>query len=111
IDDDLGFTAPPLTGALAPMDRTAVQTLTFDPAYTAIADTVDAKYHALIPGVPPITIKVYRASEKIVSPEFGDAAADAAPVDQNGNLITSGPMTSCQIRVPPVGQQYTGTDL
>jgi hypothetical protein len=111
IDDDLGFTAPPLTGALAPMDRTAVQTLTFDPAYTAIADTVDAKYHALIPGVPPITIKVYRAAEKIVSPEFGDAAADAAPVDQNGNLITSGPMTTCQIRVPPAGQTYTGNDL
>jgi hypothetical protein len=111
IDEDLGFSAPSSAGVTPAADRAAGQTLTLDPAYTAIANDVDAKFHALIPGVPPITIKVYRASEKITSSKFGDAAADAAPVDQNGNLITSGPMTSCEIRVPPAGQTYTGTDL
>jgi hypothetical protein len=110
IDADLGFNPPSFTGDLAPADRAAVQTLTLDPAYTAIAENADAQYHALIPGVPPITIKVFRAFEKITSPVYGDAAADAAPVDQNGNM-TAGPMAYCQIRVPPIGQQSTGTDL
>jgi hypothetical protein len=108
IDADLGFSTTAAAGA--PATHPMAGTLTEDPAYEALTNGDDATYHGLIGGVPPITIKVYRTTEKIVHPVYGDALADAAPVDKNGDQ-TSGPMAYCRIRVTPLGQAENSLQL
>ncbi len=92
--------SPPLASASA-------QVLTPDPTYQALVDKYIAFYRARIPGVPPLPVRVYKASEEITDAAGTKAWADAQPKNAAGEWGAGTP-AYCEVRVPPAGQSQAG---
>lgn len=87
--------------------RAAAQVLTPDPGFQAKADGYASFYRSKIPGLPPLTIQAFKASEDITSGFGTKAWADALPVNAAGEW-GSGTPAYCRVRVPPYGQAEVG---
>lgn len=90
--------------------RRADQVLTPDPRDQALAAKYDAIYHARIPGVPVVTIKVFSTSEEITTDKGAKALADAQPVNAAGDWGVGSP-SYCLIRVTPTGRAKSAQSL
>jgi hypothetical protein len=101
IDRDLGA---PHDASSPGVAQSAVQTLTPNPQLQAVVDRYNALYRGKLPGAPPVTIKVFSASEKIPYPKPGyDTLADALPLNAGGQWGVGAP-AYCRVRVPPAGR-------
>lgn len=101
IDRDLGA---PHDASSAAVAQTAAQILTPNPQLQAVVDRYNAIYRGKLPGAPPVTIKVFSASEKIPYPKPGyDTLADALPLNASGEWGVGAP-SYCRVRVPPAGR-------